>query len=179
MMNHFAGNNRALLSLLFACLCVGSVAAGPGYLPVTGPTPLRLQVALVPAAEVQLPPLRPPITEVAQNQASPTNGLPPAMDPAGAAPDWGPLAPPSSSIGSTPDFLGPPLQPMDSGTPTALPGPLQMPGPAQPPIDPLSLLNSYLAASTNRAGSQIVMPVFIPPPAPAPSAGSHATYESP
>jgi hypothetical protein len=51
--------------------------------------------------------------------------------------------------------------------------------PATPGVaDPQALLTYLLTVSTNDPGAKVIMPVFIPPAPPAPTASSHATYES-
>jgi hypothetical protein len=45
-------------------------------------------------------------------------------------------------------------------------------------VDPQVLLSYLLSISTNEPGAKVIMPIFVPPTPPAPSASSHATYES-
>ena len=95
-MNYRPAQLEVLLPLFLLCLLAEPAAAGPGYLSVTGPVPLRLRKAMPPSAEVQLPALRPLVIPVASIDVAPTNmSIPmPAQTPtAGPANPPVPLAP--------------------------------------------------------------------------------------
>jgi hypothetical protein len=121
--------------------------------------------------------------------------LPPLLVPKPPPADPGPLT-------NTPAFPGPlapaatnapaavalsasstafPLAPADPIMPFPVPDwaqPVAPPPPEGAGVDPQALLARLLTASTNDPGPRIIMPVFVPPPPPAPFPSSHATYES-
>ena len=178
-MNYRPAQLEVLLPLFLLCLLAEPAAAGPGYLSVTGPVPLRLRKAMPPSAEVQLPALRPLVIPVASIDVAPTNmSIPmPAQTPTAGPANPVPLAPDV-------DYAAGPPPPSEAAAPPpgvppyTGPGPLQLSPPAETSIDPMALLNYYLSVATNGMGPRVVMPVFIPPPPPAPSPVSRATYES-
>jgi len=170
---------RPALLLISTCLPAVLAAGGSAYLPAAGPAPVRFQTASRPAPEIRLPPLVLPQTQVAQNVAPVTNA--PASDQAHTtvSTDTVQQAPASETAPPNPNPREPASSPPNVALPFSLPGPCQKPAPMQAVVDPLNLLNYFLAVSTNELGAKVVMPVFIPPAPPSPAHSSHATYESP
>jgi hypothetical protein len=178
MIKHWSWFEAAALWLA-ACLWAGSALGSPGYLPTTGPMPVRFQKAPVPVPPGQLPPLLQPEIQAPQNDGAGTNAPVPSL-PATDAETNSALHPPlSDSAVSLPKPPEPVAPPPSVAIPFSLPGPYGPPAAAEPPIDPVALLNQLLVLSTNGPGARFIMPVFIPPSPPAFSPSSHAVYESP
>jgi hypothetical protein len=181
---------RAAVTLLAVCLLggdPGAATAGPGYLPVVGPVPVRFQTPSPVVPVVLWPPLLQPEKQAVGSEAWPpllqpdkqalgeaqtTNA--PAAEALGMESPSNPVAPSTTSTDAGAADLPPP----DLAIPFPLPAPNQPERMAIGMADPQVVLNYLLSASTNEPGAKVIMPIFVPPAPPVPFPSSHATYES-
>jgi hypothetical protein len=147
-LRHWAEVGAALPVLAFA------VSAGPGYLPVVGPAPLRFRADLPPAANVVKMPLPPP-------------------EPSPAAPTSAATAPTASAdLQTNAAPAAAPVLLTATNTPVTSEA---APGSSEPRISPEMLLR-FFTPSTNRPASGVIAPLDFAPPATAKPPSSTATY---
>jgi hypothetical protein len=180
---------RAAVPLLAVCLLgrdSGAATGSPGYLPVVGPAPVRLQaVSIVPT--VLWPPLLQP-----EKQAVRSEPWPPLLQPEkqalGEAQTTNAPAAEARVMESPANPIPPSTTSTDAGAaelpPPDLAIPFPLPAPNQPErvtisvVDPQVMLNYLLSVSTNEPAANVSMPLFVPAAPPVPFPSSHATYES-
>jgi len=155
----------AVVLLLAAPGASARAAVTGGYLPWTGPPPLRYAALLTRSASPLLPPLQ---------LTNPTGPPPETRETKAGAPKSG-AAPqlPDADAYQMPDFLALPPEPAPDAP---------SPGPSlnyQPtlPLNPANLVLLLRAVGTNANSGTLVLPAFIPP-APFTPPSSSATYHS-
>ncbi len=149
-LRHWAEAGAALLGLAF------TVSAGPGYLPVVGPAPLRFQAGSPPSANIIKMPLPPP------------DPPPSAAKSASAAPPSAADAQTNAAPAAVPALLTVTNNPVS---------PEAAPANSEPKISPEMLLK-YFTPSTNRPAGGVIAPLDFTPPALAKPASSTATYST-
>jgi hypothetical protein len=148
-LRHWAEAGTALLGLAFA------VSAGPGYLPVVGPAPLRFQAGSPPSANLVKMPLPPP-------------------DPPSSAAKSTSAAPPSAADAQTNVAPATAVLLTATNNPVA---PEAAPASSEPKISPEMLLK-FFTPSTNGPAGGVIAPLDFTPPAMAKPASSTATYST-
>jgi hypothetical protein len=166
-----------MASLLLATGLMEGSASPPtkrsqAYLPALGPAPVRFQphsqaLPVLPwrpllQAEKQPPDSVAPVPNTPSIEQSVTEPLTNVIAPLTITAD-SPAAPSPAPTVAIP-FLSPPLSYLEPAS--------------NSPVDLQELLGYLLSPSTNEPGAKVIMPVFVPPPAPMSFPSSHATYES-
>jgi hypothetical protein len=181
-----------VLALLLLAATPLRAAAGPtGYLPVVGPSPLRLTRRLPPLPPPTLPPLflaDPPVAEQPAGEnpppvPTPTPTAPEAANRLPVLPTDATLAgfPPTAAQEGTASAADPATVPEPVPWPPSVPAPPAA-GPPLPPGSPLvtpqMLLQYFRPSGSNYLNGAWSIPVFVPP-VPPPPPHSSATYRSP
>ena len=176
MKRHPRRPEAGALTIGWCLLAIATVSAAPstGYLPVTGPAPLRFQPPKSAGLPAGLLPLLQPDNRSTDLTSVATNS--PATD---AMDTWG-FPPPDASVSSAPAR---PPDTADLPIPARPPDPIQLALPPSsdaalamnPAIDMRSLLSWLLPNVTNAPATSVLFPVFVPATPPRPS---QAVYES-
>ncbi len=165
---------RAAAGLAAWLATVGVAGAGSAYLPLTGPTPLRFEVALVrsPAPNLAAPTTKPSETSADNSSA---NAVPVAAVPA-------PAIPPDEIRYSAGETNVPPPVAGQTETQTTEPSVLHELTATPQLVTPQMLAEYFrpVAAGTNGARASIFLPVQVSftPPTDKPAPASRATYKT-